>query len=553
MASLRRRFEQNQEDCTYTVLALLPTIREEIVSALPVEQITEQLQQERQERLKRLGPSEAASSQYPSAPPSATDDDGRSLASLQSSSYVHASQVAHSTLNVADSPQQPKRSKAKLWQDMKINSITRALTLIYTLSLLTLLTRIQLNLLGRRTYLSSVVQLASPPPATHSSTISLENKDDDNYDNVYGNDFETNRKYLTFSWWLLHRGSKRIMERVSAAVKEVFGQVNIREDLSLERLADLIMQVRRKVEGATESERRSMQWLGYLLPPKRDESFVIRQSGMSESDESPSPDAQDFDPMDEDLINASLRRLLDETSDLVESPTFTYVLTRLLDAAFSHLVDYRIATEAFEVTGPGAPGTEARIVEITDKKCKLAHILPVFCRQAHVIAAGSGELDTMAGLAAQEPLGNEYLSAIDQVGDLGAFAAVIYSSNFEYEVPAGLDTTAAAVAAGRQSSPRNYNMSTSSSSPDSVAQEVGESPPQDAAENMLDESQVLVLSHAEEDTTAAPAPQPQESIAVAPQAETTDTAGNFETAWQKATSTADEDEKPPDDEVVKLT
>ncbi|EME43220.1 hypothetical protein DOTSEDRAFT_72567 [Dothistroma septosporum NZE10] len=541
--NLRRRFEQNQEDCTYTVLALLPTIRDEIVSALPVEQITEQLQQERQERLKRLGASEAASSEYPSAPPSATDDDGRSLASLQSSSYVHASQVAHSTLEVGDSPQQPKRSKAKLWQDMKINSITRALTLIYTLALLTLLTRIQLNLLGRRTYLSSVVQLASPPPATQSSTISLENRDDDNYDNVYGNDFETNRKYLTFSWWLLHRGSKQIMERVSAAVKEVFGQVNIREDLSLERLADLIMQVRKQVEGATEIERRSMQWLGFLLPPKRDESFVIRQSGMSESDESPSPDAQDFDPMDENLVNGSLRRLLDETADLIESPTFSYVLTRLLDAAFSHLVDYRIATEAFEVTGPGAPGTDARIVEITDKKCKLAHILPVFCRQAHVIAAGSGELDTMAGLAAQEPLGNEYLAAIDQVGDLGAFAAVIYSSNFEYEVPAGMETAATSVATGRQSSPRTYNMSTSSSSPGSLAQEIDETPPQHATGTVLEQSEVLVLSHAEEDNSLAAAPQPEE----------TDTAGNFETAWQKATSTADEDEKPADDEVVKLT
>ena len=254
--------------------------------------------------------------------------------------------------------------------------------------------------------------------------------------------------------------------------------------------------------------------------------------------------------MDDDLINGSLRRLLDETSDLVESPTFSYVLTRLLDAAFSHLVDYRIATEAFEVTGPGAPGTEARIVEITDKKCKLAHILPVFCRQAHVIAAGSGELDTMAGVAAQEPLGNEYLSAIDQVGDLGAFAAVIYSSNFEYEVPAGMDTAAAAVAAGRQSSPRTYNMSTSSSSPDSVAQEVGESPPRDAADSMLEESEVLVLSHAEEDNPPAPAPQPP--VAAQPE-ETPTTAGEFETAWQKATSTADEDEKPPDDEVVKLT
>ena len=286
------------------------------------------------------------------------------------------------------------------------------------------------------------------------SKISLENRDDDNYDNMYGNDFETNRKYLTFSWWLLHRGSKQIMERVMAAVKEVFGQVHVREDISLERLSDLIMQVRRKVEGSTEQERRNMKWLEYLLPPREDESFVIRQSTMSESEESLSPEARVVDdPMtassvEADEVSDSLRRLLDETSDLIDSPTFIHVLTRLLDTTFSHLVDYRIATEAYNASGQPAPGIgfeEPRITEITDTKCKVAHILPIFCKQAHAIAAGSGELDAITGAAAQQGLGNEYLAAIDQVHDLSAFAAVIYSSNFEYEMAEGLSTS------GRQS------------------------------------------------------------------------------------------------------
>ncbi|EME81753.1 uncharacterized protein MYCFIDRAFT_50360 [Pseudocercospora fijiensis CIRAD86] len=486
--NLRRRFEQNQEDCTYTVLALLPTVRDEVVTSLPVENITQQLQQERQERLQRLGatPSEAASSEFPSAPASAVDDDGKSTTSLQSSSFIHASQVAHSTLNLGEQPAQPKKSKVQLWQDMKIQSITRALTLLYSMCLLTLLTRIQLNLLGRRTYLSSVVALASPPPATQSSTISLENKDDDNYDNVYGNDFETNRKYLTFSWWLLHRGSKQILDRVMVAVKEVFGSVHIREDVTLERMADLIMQVRRKVEGSRGEERRSMKWLEYLLPPKEEESFVIRQSGMSEDDESPSPEARfDSDPMDEAQINDSLRRLLDETSDLIDSPTFSYVLTRLLDASFSHLVDFRLATEAFKQP---PPGHESRIVEIQENKCKIAHALPIFCKQAHVIGAGSGELDTIEGVAAQEQLGNEYLAAIDQVPDLGAFAAVIYSSNFEQELPQDGEQ------AGRRARDGNH---VSSSSPSSAA-EIGETL-STAADSLLEDSDLLVLSQGQAD------------------------------------------------------
>jgi peroxin-3 len=125
---------------------------------------------------------------------------------------------------------------------------------VYTLSLLTLLTRIQLNLLGRRTYLASVVSLASPSKT--SQHIQLENHDDDNYEQAYGNDFETNRKYLSFSWWLLHRGCRDIMDNVTAAVKEVFGPVNVRDDLTLARLSELTLEVRRRIEGDTEEARR---------------------------------------------------------------------------------------------------------------------------------------------------------------------------------------------------------------------------------------------------------------------------------------------------------
>lgn len=269
---MRRRFQQNQEDCTITVLALLPTATENIVEALPVESITHELQQKRSERLRSADTLDAVPSELSSGPPSVTDDDGRSLASFQSSSYVHASQMGASNSATGDSGlRNPSKTKAQLWNELKINckcytlaqaigtstyitqAITRAFTLLYALSLLTLLTRIQLNLLGRRNYLSSVVSLASHPP--QDPTISLENRDDDNVEQSYGNDFETNRKFLTFSWWLLHRGWRDIMEKVQAAVRDVFGPLNPREDISLERLSSLILDVRRKIEGATTEER----------------------------------------------------------------------------------------------------------------------------------------------------------------------------------------------------------------------------------------------------------------------------------------------------------
>lgn len=149
---------------------------------------------------------------------------------------------------------------ANLYTEVRssLPAITRSIVLIYTLSLLTIFTRIQLNLLGRRSYLSSVLALASPV----GSSIRLEDHADDSQ--AFGNDFETNRRYLTFSWWLLHRGWKDLMENVRVAVEEVFGPLNPREDITLNKLSELMLDVRKRVEGATEEDRKYVKILAGL-------------------------------------------------------------------------------------------------------------------------------------------------------------------------------------------------------------------------------------------------------------------------------------------------
>lgn len=286
--------------------------------------------------------------------------------------------------------------------------------MIYTLALLTLLTRIQLNLLGRRSYLSSVVSLATG--GMEQSTISLENHDDDNQDQAYGNDFETNRRYLTFSWWLLHRGWKEVMLKVEVAVREVFGTLSPRDELTMQRFSELTLEVRKKVEGATEGERQSKRWLQYLLPPPDQEDFVLKESGMTTE-----PEASSGISVSSSAITP-LRRLLDETSDLIDSPPFSHVLTLLLDAGYSTLVDQKIAQQAFKILPTSeTPDLNApRITEVVDvKPVKLPVVLAILTRQAHSIGNG---------------VPNEYLQSMEQVRDLEAFAAVVYSSNWESEI-----------------------------------------------------------------------------------------------------------------------
>lgn len=135
-----------------------------------------------------------------------------------------------------------------------MQAITRTFTLIYSLALLTLLTRIQLNLLGRRSYLESVMSLASY--TAPSPTINLESREDVSPEAKYGSAYEVNQRYLAFSWWILHRGWTMIRNEVEAAVKEVFGPLDPREDISLDKISELTLRVRKKVEGETPRERR---------------------------------------------------------------------------------------------------------------------------------------------------------------------------------------------------------------------------------------------------------------------------------------------------------
>ncbi|KAG5975429.1 hypothetical protein E4U55_007693 [Claviceps digitariae] len=437
--NLRRRFEQNQEDCTFTVLALLPTATANVLAEMNTEQITYEIQQIKGSA---RGPKNGAAESMTLSPPSIadttmTEEDSKSMAtsgSIQSESGIHASQIAVPTpfsaasaagatstgqdgqqqadAATSSAPKVSRKTKRQLWDDLTISAITRAFTLIYTLALLTMLTRVQLNLLGRRSYLSSVVTLATGSPQ---ATISLENNDDDSPDQSYGSDFDTNRQYLTFSWWLLNKGWVQVMKRVDSAVRTVFGSLSPRDLVSFDRFSELTMEVRKLVEGASVEERRQMDWLTFLLPPPHQEDEVIRQSGILQESEN----LMRGGTVSDLSSSAGLRRLLDETADLIESPSFSHVLTLILDVAFETLVDKKLATEAFELPSQ-APFPPPESMELrASRSILLPKILSVLTRQAHVIGNG---------------VPNEYLQDMETVRALEAFAAVVYSSNWEKEI-----------------------------------------------------------------------------------------------------------------------
>ena len=108
-------------------------------------------------------------------------------------------------------------------------AFTRTLTIIYSTTLLSLLTAIQLNVLGRAKYVQSVVQLHREECTRErrmlQASISalffgLPAEEQDEVDDALEEDGvglvtpETEMKFLTVSWWILYMGWKDIGERV---------------------------------------------------------------------------------------------------------------------------------------------------------------------------------------------------------------------------------------------------------------------------------------------------------------------------------------------------
>ena len=161
-------------------------------------------------------------------------------------------------------------------------------------------------------------------------------------------------------------------------------------------------------------------WLPDLLPPQDEETRVLRDSGMLSSFDSTANEADGPSLVSNPVSTPALRRLLDETADILESPIFHNVLTLLLDAGFSRLIDDRVRVDVYKATSPNqAPELQdqsATVGEAPRQSVKFASILAAITKEAHQIGRGSP---------------NEYVQTFETIEDLDGLAAVIYSSNFE--------------------------------------------------------------------------------------------------------------------------
>ncbi len=390
-------------------MALLPALSKPIIESLPVEQITQELQAKRLEKAMKNSSSAGSqigaisddislkSAETGATPPDSNNntDGGVKTPAPESSDGV----TPNSTINSLT----PTKTRSQLWSELKILSITRLIALIYSTSLLVLFTRLQINLISRKSYMESAIELTE----RKNSSAFLDS------DNFHGDDYEyredeyaTEQMYLSYSWWLLNRGWMDLRERVKDAVENVFGGINPRTELTLDEFAILISRVQVLIEGPNVEECGEL-FANNLLPTRDLESFVLTQSFLSSSPESNSAPE----------ITPQLRILLDETLRYIQLPSTGVVINKLVSAGISKSLELLA-----NATASSSSKSTSSLIDDYDEvsrqqvKLKLASILASTTRQANLIPRNTH---------------NEFVDAMDNVNELAEFSAIVYS-NFDW-------------------------------------------------------------------------------------------------------------------------
>ncbi|KAG1749450.1 Peroxin-3-domain-containing protein [Suillus lakei] len=552
--ALRRRFQSTHNDACFTIMALVPTLAEQILEEMDVESLTNELQSlSRTSRPRsRFQQQESHSeSEVSSASDVHSDAGSASLSSCSGIDGETSSNMAASTGSWVDhfssssshrSPselQQPHdflasagsqlsdsittassslsynpgtsfhdprasispsmnesstRTKAQLWKEVKILTLTRTLTTLYTTTLLSLLTSIQLALLARERYVTSIlsteraerIREAAPTLSglifreAVSRVVDVEaiwpawSGQEDWVEEVEGVSDETEMRFLTLSWWILHVGWKDVAARVRGSVEAVFEG----RKLSPSELHVLILDVRRRVErDGTGDDRASIpgRFLSSLLPPTPETTaHVLAQGGalpqvpsefsplpgssissLHESDGSPpiagptprvgifptppssiptsSPSPSSSRPAQNttstpptsqthtELNDPIFTSLLAQTRAYLAGPDFAYALSAALDRATVVLVDGLRAKVFVDSTTTNVPeGLSAtNPIDLTveedtkeEIKIRLAGLLPGLARWSQL---------------ALNAVPNELVDNVMAVRELGALEAIVMS------------------------------------------------------------------------------------------------------------------------------
>lgn len=226
---IKKRFSQTQKDCYMTFLSFLPVLVDPIYKNLDVEEITKELKLSRKNK------------------PLINNSDGKSELNSEDLSSKTENSINNNNVNTETTNNNKINAKSRneLWHELKIKSLTRFLTLIYSETLFIILLHLQLNIISRKSYLKTALKLASKKEGI--TLIDLNNDDEDGNTNPNDKDL-SEQAFLSFTWWLLNKGWIRLNNIVNESVENIFNDINLRDEMSIEEFGKLIFEVQKNID-----------------------------------------------------------------------------------------------------------------------------------------------------------------------------------------------------------------------------------------------------------------------------------------------------------------
>lgn len=239
-ARRQHHFDSNQRTCNMTVISMLPTLREALITKFDTDAIKEALK---------------------------------------------------------SSPE----NKLELWEKLKIISVARIVCVVYGCSIMCLVLRVQLNIIGGYMFLDSMLNRNGV-----TQEMAVVPKD-------------LQERYLSLIRHFMDNGLFQMCDVIEEAVEKEMRSVPLKDRLSLHNLHAITCQIRERIESSPEiSDLQSptLMLCAYMLPS---EVTAVTENG--------------------DTQSKMYQQLVRETRDVLESQDFHDVLHTCVDRGFAKLLD----------------------------------------------------------------------------------------------------------------------------------------------------------------------------------------------------------------------
>ncbi|XP_062589763.1 serine/threonine-protein kinase RIO1-like [Saccostrea cucullata] len=249
------------------------------------------------------------------------------------------------TESITESLKSNPSNKLELWEELKILSMTRMVCVIYACSMMSLIVRIQLNVIGGYIYLQN---------------NNTSNQDKERPESLPGHPStpvlpkSVQEKYLSEIKYLMDNGICQLGELIKSAVKKEISSISLKERLSHQNVESCLQHIRERLETSPEISNLSsptIQLCPYMFPP-----------------ETPT----EIQGTDDEIH----KHLMQETRDILESADFHTVLKTCLDRGFHKLLD--LLAESYKTSLQSSDLNNSQSTDYLHGGIPMAKLIPIF-------------------------------------------------------------------------------------------------------------------------------------------------------------------------------